>query len=88
VRFNDRGRWTRTPEILPFLPRAWQQSKVPPPKRRQALNHAFDGNKLAGCTKRVAMTNRSTHDPTPESNEQIYAFFEHFLRPDPTMRSD
>jgi hypothetical protein len=59
---------------------AWQQSKATPPKHRQALNHAFAVNKLLGCTNRVAMTNRSTHDPTPESNERIYAFFEHFLK--------
>ena len=26
------------------------------------------------------MTSRETHDPTPESNAQIYAFFEHFLK--------
>jgi len=26
------------------------------------------------------MTNRPTHAPTPESNKQLYAFFEHFLK--------
>jgi len=26
------------------------------------------------------MTNRETHGPTVESNEQIYAFFEHLLK--------
>jgi hypothetical protein len=25
------------------------------------------------------MSNRPTHDPTPESNAQLVAFFEHFL---------
>jgi hypothetical protein len=33
-----------------------------------------------GYTNRVAMTNRETHAPTPESNAQMYTFFEHFLR--------
>jgi hypothetical protein len=27
------------------------------------------------------MTNRPAHPPTEESNAQIYAFFEHFLKP-------
>ncbi len=26
------------------------------------------------------MTNRKGHSPTEESNEQIYLFFEHFLK--------
>ena len=50
------------------------------PKRWQALNHAIAVNKLLGYTNRVAMTNRETHAPTPESNAQMYTFFEHFLR--------
>ena len=29
----------------------------------------------------VAMTNRKTHGPTEESNEQLYLFFEQFLKP-------
>jgi hypothetical protein len=52
-----------------------------PPARWRALNHTVAVNKLLGYEGRVAMTNRKTHDPTAESNEQIYAFFEHFLRP-------
>jgi hypothetical protein len=52
-----------------------------PPKRWQALNHAVAVNNLLGYTHRVAMTSRETHDPTPESNEQLCAFFEHFLKP-------
>jgi len=52
-----------------------------PPKRWQALNHTVAVNKLLGYTNRVAMTNRPTHDPTPESNEQLCTFFEHFLKP-------
>ena len=35
---------------------------------------------LLGYEQRVGMTNRPTHDPTPESNEVIYLFFEHFLK--------
>jgi hypothetical protein len=26
------------------------------------------------------MTNRKAHNPNPESNEQIYLFFEYFLK--------
>jgi dienelactone hydrolase len=51
-----------------------------PPKRWQALNHTVAVNQLLGHRDRVAMTNRETHGPTPESNEQLYAFFEHFLK--------
>jgi hypothetical protein len=50
-----------------------------PPERWAALNHAIDVNALLGQTNRVAMTNRPDHTPTAESNEAIYAFFEHFL---------
>lgn len=48
--------------------------------RWQALNHAVAVNRLLGFTNRVAMTNRQGHTPTPESNEQIYLFFEYFLK--------
>jgi dienelactone hydrolase len=51
------------------------------PKRWIALNHTVAVNSLLGYTNRVAMTNRKTHSPTPESNEQVYAFFEYFLKP-------
>jgi dienelactone hydrolase len=54
-----------------------------PPKRWQALNHAVAVSKLLGYSHRVAMTNRPTHDPTVESNAQIYDFFEYFLVPKP-----
>jgi hypothetical protein len=50
------------------------------PQRWQALNHAIAVNKLLGHSNRVAMTNRPGHSPTPESNEQIYLFFERFLK--------
>ncbi len=51
------------------------------PRRWPALNHCIAVNKLLGQTNRVAMTNRLAHTPTEESNEQIYSFFEHFLKP-------
>ena len=50
-----------------------------PPERWVALNHTVAVNKLLGYENRVGMTNRPTHDPTPESNDVIYLFFEHFL---------
>jgi dienelactone hydrolase len=51
-----------------------------PPKRWQALNHTVAVNRTLGYADRVAMTNRPSHGPTPESNAQIYAFFERFLK--------
>ena len=50
------------------------------PGRWRALNHAVAVNKLLGCENRVAMTNRQGHSPTEESNEQLYLFFEYFLK--------
>lgn len=52
-----------------------------PPERWKALNHSLAVNRLLGHENRVAMTNRPAHSPTEASNEQIYLFFEHFLRP-------
>jgi dienelactone hydrolase len=49
------------------------------PERWVALNHAVAVNRLLGHTDRVGMSNRPTHDPTPESNAQLVAFFENFL---------
>ena len=51
-----------------------------PPERWRALNHARAVNKLLGHDDRVGMTNRPKHDPTEESNERLYEFFEHFLK--------
>jgi hypothetical protein len=51
------------------------------PTRWRALNHAVAVNKLLGYEGRVGMTNRKTHDPTEESNDRLYEFFEHFLKP-------
>jgi len=50
------------------------------PERWKALNHSIAVNRLLGRENRVAMTNRPAHSPTEESNEQIYLFFEHFLK--------
>lgn len=50
------------------------------PERWKALNHTIAVNKLLGHENRVAMANRKGHAPTPESNEQIYVFFESFLK--------
>jgi hypothetical protein len=50
------------------------------PARWEALNHSVDVNRLLGYSDRVGMTNRPDHTPTAQSNEQIYAFFEHFLK--------
>jgi hypothetical protein len=50
------------------------------PERWKPLNHSIAVNKLLGQENRVAMTNRKTHQPTPESNEQMYLFFEYFLK--------
>ena len=50
-----------------------------PPDRWVALNHALAVNRLLGHTDRVGMSNRATHDPTPESNAQLVDFFVHAL---------
>jgi hypothetical protein len=54
------------------------------PQRWRALNHAIAVNRLLGLENRVAMTNREGHSPTRQSNEELYLFFEHFLRPTAT----
>jgi hypothetical protein len=51
-----------------------------PPDRWRALNHTVAVNKLLGYENRVGMTNRKSHDPTEESNERLYEFFQHFLQ--------
>ena len=52
------------------------------PLRWKALNHTIAVNRLLGFENRVAMTNREGHSPTKESNEQLYLFFEYFLKPE------
>ena len=54
-----------------------------PPQRWLALKHAVAVCQLLGFRDRVGMSNRPTHDPTPESNAQIVAFFAHFLGASP-----
>jgi hypothetical protein len=49
-------------------------------ERWKALNHARAVNAFLGYKNRVAMTNRKGHNPTPESNEILYLFFEYFLK--------
>ena len=50
------------------------------PERWPALNHSIAVNRLLGYRNRVAMSNRPTHAPNAESNEQIYAFFQWWLQ--------
>ncbi|MEM9018747.1 MAG: prolyl oligopeptidase family serine peptidase, partial [Verrucomicrobiota bacterium] len=50
-----------------------------PPSRWQALNHSIEINRLLGHDDRVWMHNRPRHGPSPESNDIIYDFFEHWL---------
>jgi dienelactone hydrolase len=50
-----------------------------PASRWTALNHAVAVNTLLGFTNRIGFSQRPGHDPTEESNAQIYAFFERFL---------
>ena len=52
-----------------------------PPARWQALHHSIAINRMLGFENRVAMTNRPEHSPNEQSNEVIYRFFEHFLKP-------
>lgn len=50
------------------------------PERWIPLNHTIAINRFLGYENRVAMTNRKNHSPNLESNEQIYLFFEYFLK--------
>jgi len=52
-----------------------------PPSRWKALNHLVAVNDLLGKGARVGMANRPKHPISPEANEQICLFFEHFLGP-------
>lgn len=61
----------------PFLVSGGSEDQM---ERWQALNHSVAVNKFLGFENRVAMTNREGHNPTEVSNEQIYVFFEHFLK--------
>jgi hypothetical protein len=60
----------------PFLVSGGAEDRV---ERWKSLQHAIEVNRLLGYEERVGMTNRPLHDPTVESNEVIYRFFEHVL---------
>ena len=60
----------------PFLVSGGSEDGV---ERWKSLHHAIEVNRLLGHHDRVGMTNRPKHDPTVESNEVIYRFFEHVL---------
>ena len=62
----------------PFLVSGGSEDPI---ERWRALNHSVQVNSLLGFTNRVAFTTRPKHDPTAESNQQIYSFFEHYLQP-------
>lgn len=47
--------------------------------RWKALNHTVRLNHVLGYNDRVGMSNRVGHEPTAESNEEIYDFFRAFL---------
>jgi len=50
------------------------------PERWPALNHAIAVNRLLGYEHRVAMTTREEHIPNEAANEQVYRFFEWWLK--------
>ncbi|WP_204244186.1 hypothetical protein [Wocania ichthyoenteri] len=51
-----------------------------PLERWIPLNNSIKLNRFLGYNNRVAITNREAHNPTTKSNEQIYTFFEYFLK--------
>ena len=57
-----------------------------PPENWIALNHAIAVNNVLGVNRRVGMTNRPDHDPNEAANSVVWAFFEHFLAPNPARR--
>lgn len=61
----------------PFLVSGGSEDPI---ERWVPLNHTIAVNKVLGYKDRVGMTNRPTHSGTLESNEQIYLFFEYFLK--------
>jgi hypothetical protein len=52
-----------------------------PESRWQPLGYCIEINRMLGYENRVGMTNRPEHSPNEASNEVIYQFFEHFLKP-------
>jgi dienelactone hydrolase len=51
-----------------------------PPERWLALNHLLALNDVLGCQRRVALTSRPTHTPTPEALELELSFLEYWLK--------
>lgn len=62
----------------PFLVSGGYSDKV---DRWIPLNHTIAVNRLLGYHNKVAMTNRANHEPSLESNEILYEFFEWCLHP-------
>ncbi len=52
----------------------------------RALNHTRALCELLGAPKRVAMTHRNGHSPTPEAMEQMCSFLVHFLKDGAAVR--
>ena len=50
------------------------------PERWPALNHAIAVNRLLSYENRAAMTNRREHGPSEKDNEQVFRFFEWWLK--------
>jgi len=50
------------------------------PERWPALNHSIAVNELLGCAHCVPLTTRDGHTPTRAANEQVYRFFEWWLK--------
>jgi dienelactone hydrolase len=50
------------------------------PERWPALNHSIAVNKVLGHDNRVALASRDGHTPTEQANEQVYRFFEWWLK--------
>jgi len=65
--------------LMPPRPFLVSGGSSDPIERWIPLNHTIAINNLLGYENRVAMTNRSEHDPNPESNEIIFSFFDWFL---------
>jgi len=61
----------------PFLVSGGAEDQL---ERWLALNRSLEVNTFLGHDDRVAMTTREGHSPTAESNEQMYLFFEYFLK--------
>jgi dienelactone hydrolase len=59
----------------------WAASSADTEASWSALEQTVAVNRLLGYDQRVAMTNRPGHEPTAQSNEQVYQFLSYFLKP-------